>query len=177
MPFGINNDEGKKRIDRGSESEGKRRCSSTERPWTPSELALLRRYLALEDADFWFPLTLDEKWIKDHPRLPMLHMVMDADLSRFKTIVLERPSQLWTGSVGSSWKGFCKCAGFSWAADWESHLEVQGADSKGNKITWINFHPNPSSCPMDVLNYIQPPCLYALAPQTWLHRVFERRIK
>jgi hypothetical protein len=35
---------------------------------------------------------------------------------------------------------------------------VQGADSKGNKITWINFHPDPSSCPLNVLSYVQPPC-------------------
>ena len=44
---------------------------------------------------------------RNHFRLPMLHMVMDADLSQFKTIVLERPGQLWAGSSGSSWKNFC----------------------------------------------------------------------
>jgi hypothetical protein len=87
----------------------------------------------------------------------MLHMVMDADLSRFKTIVLERPGQLWAGSSGARWKDFCHYVGFSWAADWQSHLEVQGADSKGYKITWINFHPNPTSCPLDILSYVQPP--------------------
>ena len=43
------------------------------------------------------------------------------------------------------------------SADWQSHLEVQGADSKGYKITWINFHPNPTSCPLNVLSYVQPP--------------------
>ena len=43
------------------------------------------------------------------------------------------------------------------SADWQSHLEVQGADSKGYKITWINFHPNPASCPLDILSYVQPP--------------------
>jgi len=77
----------------------------------------------------------------------MLHMVMDADLSQFKTIVLERPSQLWAGSSSLSWMDFCKSVGFSWAADWLSHFVVQGADSEVNKITWINFHPKLSSCP------------------------------
>jgi hypothetical protein len=81
----------------------------------------------------------------------MLHMVMDADLSRFKTIVLERPGQHWAGSIGARWKDFCHYVGFSWAADWQSHLEVQGADSKGHSITWLNFHPNPTSCPLDIL--------------------------
>ena len=112
--------------------------------------------MALEGADFWFPLTLDENWIKDHLHLPMLHMVMDADLSRFKTIVTERPGQLWVGS-GTTWSSFCQCVGFSWRADWQSHLVVQGTDSNSNKITWINFHPTPSSCPLNVLNYVQPP--------------------
>jgi len=36
----------------------------------------------------------------------MLHMVMDAGLSRFKTIVLERSGQLWAGSSGARWKDF-----------------------------------------------------------------------
>ena len=96
MPFWINNTEVQKRKDRGSESEGKRRRSSlVSMPWTPPQLAIVERFKALEGADFWFPLTLDENWIKDHLHLPTLHMVMDADLSRFKTIVLERPGQLW----------------------------------------------------------------------------------
>jgi hypothetical protein len=96
MPFVRCNTDVQKRKDRGSESEGNRKRSSlASMPWTPSQLAISGRYLALEGADFWFPLTLDENWIKDHLRLPMLHMVMDADLSRFKTIVLERPGQLW----------------------------------------------------------------------------------
>jgi len=82
---------------------------------------------------------------------------MDADLSRFRTIVLERPGQLWVASKGSNWRDFCRCVGFSWAADWESHFKVQGTDSKGNSITWINFHPKPSSCPKDVLSHVQPP--------------------
>jgi hypothetical protein len=87
----------------------------------------------------------------------MLHVVMDVDLSRFKTIVSERPGQLWAGSSGGRWKDFCYCVGFTWRADWQSHFVVQGADSKGNKITWINFHPDPSSCPLNVLSYVQPP--------------------
>ena len=157
MPFGRNNTDGQKRKDRGSDSEGKRKRSSlASLPWTPSQQAILGRYLALEGADFWFPLTLDENWIKDHLHLPMLHMVMDADLSRFKTIVTERPGQLWVGS-GTTWSSFCQCVGFSWRADWQSHLVVQGTDSNSNKITWINFHPTPSSCPLNVLNYVQPP--------------------
>ena len=100
MPFGRNNTDGQKRKDRGSDSEGKRKRSSlASLPWTPSQQAILGRYLALEGADFWFPLTLDENWIKDHLHLPMLHMVMDADLNRFKTIVSERPGQLWVGTM------------------------------------------------------------------------------
>ena len=158
MPFDSNNTDGQKREDRGSESEGKRRRSSLEsKPWTPSQLALLRRYLVLEGANFWLPLTLDENWIVDHIHVPMLHMVMDADLSRFKTIVLERPGQLWAAR-GATWKSVCQCIGFSWAADWQSHFVVQGVDSKGRSITWINFHPNPTSCPLNVLSYVQPPC-------------------
>jgi len=157
MPFDKNNTDVQKRTDRGSDSKGKRRSSSLERkPWTPPQLALKLRFLALEGANFWFPLILELEWIKRHPRLPMLHMVMDADLSRFKTIVLERPSQLWASS-GASWKDFCRCIGFSWAADWQSHFVVQGTDSKFNKITWINFHPNPTSCPLNVLSHVQPP--------------------
>jgi len=153
MPFGRNNTEVQKRKDRGSESEGKRRRSSlVSMPWTPPQLAVVGRFKALEGADFWFPLTLDENWIKDHLRLPMLHMVMDADLNRFKTIVSERPGQLWVGS-GTTWSGFCQYVGFSWRADCQSHLVVQGTDSNFNKITWMNFHPNPSSCPLDVLNH------------------------
>ena len=152
MPFGRKNTEGQKRKDRGSDSEGMRKRSSlASMPWTPSQQAILGRYLALEGADFWFPLTLDENWIKDHLHLPMLHMVMDADLSRFKTIVLERPGQLWASNK-TKWSGFCQHVGFSWRADCQSHLVVQGADSKGNKITWINFHPTPSSCPLNVLS-------------------------
>jgi len=158
MPFERNNTEVQKRKDRSIESVGKRRRSSLEsKPWTPSQLALKQRYLALEGAEFWFPLTLDEKWIGDHSHLPMLHIFMDTDLSRFKTVVLEPPGQLWAGSCGKRWKDFCRCVGFSWMADWQSHLVVQGADSKGKKITWINFHPNPSSCPLNVLRYAQPP--------------------
>jgi len=88
--------------------------------------------------------------------LPMLHMVMDAGLSRFKTIVLERPGQLWVSNK-TKWSDFCQNVGFSWRADCQSHLVVQGADSKGNKITWINFHPDPSSCPLNVLSDVQPP--------------------
>ena len=157
MPFGRKNTEGQKRKDRGSDSEGMRKRSSlASMPWTPSQQAILGRYLALEGADFWFPLTLDENWIKDHLHLPMLHMVMDADLSRFKTIVLERPGQLWASNK-TKWSGFCQHVGFSWRADCQSHLVVQGADSKVNKITWINFHPDPSSCPLNVLSYVQPP--------------------
>ena len=82
---------------------------------------------------------------------------MDADLSRFKTIVLKRPGQLWAGSSGVRWKDFFLYVWFSWAADWRSHFVVQGTDSNFNKITWINFHPNPSSCPLNVLGYVQPP--------------------
>jgi hypothetical protein len=33
---------------------------------------------------------------------------------------------------------------------------VQGTHSNFNKITWINFHPNPSSCPLNVLDSVQP---------------------
>ena len=143
MPFKMNNTDGELREDRGNDSKGKRRRSSHEsESWTQPQLAILRRYLALEGVDYWFPLTQDEIWIKGNFRLAMLHMVMDADLSRFKTIVLERPSQLWASS-GASWKDFCRCIGFSWAADWQSHFVVQGTDSKFNKIIWINFHPNP----------------------------------
>jgi len=157
MPFDKDNIEVRNRTDRDSKSVGKRKSSSLEgKRWTLPQLALKRRYLALEGVDFWFPLTQDEKWIKGHLRLAMLHMIMGADLSRFKTIVSERPGQLWTG-IGSSWRDVCSCIGFSWAADWQSHLVVQGTDSKGNKITWINFHPKPSRCPRDVLNEVQPP--------------------
>ena len=141
MPFKRNNTDGQRRKDRGSESEGKRRRSSHEnKPWTPSELALLGRFKALEGANFWFPLTLDENWIKDHFRLPMLHVIMDVDLSRFKTIVLGRPGQLWAGSSGGGrWKDFCSCVGFTWRVDWQSYFVVQGADSNIHKITWIYF--------------------------------------
>ena len=155
MPFGRNNTEVQKRKDRGSDSEGMRKRSSLASvPWTRPQLAILERFKALEGADFWFPH--NENWIKDHLHLPMLHMVMDADLSRFKTIVLERPGQLWASNK-TKWSGFCQHVGFSWRADCQSHLVVQGADSKGNKITWINFHPDPSSCPLNVLSYVQPP--------------------
>jgi hypothetical protein len=74
-------------------------------------------FLGLEGANFWFPLTLDRSWIVEHVHVPMLHMVMDADMSRFKTIVLERPGELWAGSSGARWKDFCHYVGFSWAAD------------------------------------------------------------
>ena len=159
MPFKRNNTDVQRRKDRGSESEGKRRrCSHENKPWTPSELALLGRFKALEGANFWFPLTLDENWTKDHFRLPMLHVIMDVDLSRFKTIVLGRPGQLWAGSSGGGrWKDFCSCVGFTWRVDWQSYFVVQGADSNIHKITWINFHPNPTSCPLNVLSYVQPP--------------------
>ena len=158
MPFKMNNTDGELREDRGSDSKGKRRSSSLERkPWTPPQLALKLRFLALEGANFWSPLILDKDWIEDHLGLAKLHVVMDVDLSRFITIVSERPGQLWAGSSGARWKDFCQCVGFSWAADWEIHLEVRGADSKGNKITWINFHPNPTSCPLNVLSHVQPP--------------------
>jgi hypothetical protein len=142
MPFERNNTDVQTREDRSSKSEGKRRRSTLESmPWAPSQLAL---FLALEGArNFGSPLTLEENLILDHFRLPMLHMVMAADLSRFNTIVLERPGQLWAGSSGTRWKDFCHYVGFSWAADWQSHFVVQGTDSKFNKITWINFHPNP----------------------------------
>jgi len=87
MPFERSNTDVQKRKDRGSESEGKRRRSSLEsKPWTPSQLALLRRYLVLEGANFWFPLTLDENWIVDHIHVPMLHMVRGtkpAELSHY----------------------------------------------------------------------------------------------
>ena len=152
MPFERSNTDGQKRKDRDNESEGKAKRSSLEnKPLTSPQLAILRRFLGLEGANFWFPLTLDKPWIVEHVHVPMLHMVMDADLSRFKTIVLERPGQHWAGSIGARWKDFCHYVGFSWAADWQSHLEVQGADSKGHSITWLNFHPNPTSCPLDIL--------------------------
>jgi hypothetical protein len=118
----------------------------------------------------------DDNWIKDHLRLPMVHMVMDADLSRFKTIVTEHPGQTCVSS-GARWKDFCHYFGFSWAADWQSHFVVHGTDSNSNKITWINFHPNPSSCPLNVLKYAATFALYALAPHSWLHRVFHRQIE
>jgi len=74
MPFERNDTDIQKRNDRGSESEGKRRRSSLEsKPWRPSELALLRPYLLLEGANFWFPVIQNENWIVDHLRLPMLH--------------------------------------------------------------------------------------------------------
>jgi hypothetical protein len=135
MPFERSNTDVQKRKDRGSESEGKRRRSSLEsKPWTPSQLALLGRYLVLEGADFWFPFTLDENWIVDHFHLPMLHMVMDVDLSRFKTIVLERPGQLWAGSSGARWKDFCHYVGFSWAGDWQSHFCFKAPTPNSTKL-------------------------------------------
>ena len=95
MPFERSNTDVQKRKDRDNESEGKANCSSLEnKPWTSPQLAVLRRFLGLEGANFWFPLTLDKSWIVDHVHVPMLHMVMDADLSWFKTIVFERPGQL-----------------------------------------------------------------------------------
>ena len=89
MPFERSNTDGqKKRKDRDNESEEKAKRSSFEnKPWTPPQLAVLRRFLGLEGAIFLFPLTLDKSWIVEHVHVPMLHMVMDADLSRFKTIV------------------------------------------------------------------------------------------
>jgi hypothetical protein len=53
MPFERNNTDAQKRKDRGSESEGKRRRSSSlvSMPWSPSQLALLGHYLVLEGAD------------------------------------------------------------------------------------------------------------------------------
>ena len=156
MPFKMNNTDGELREDRGSDSKGKRKSSSLEgKRWTQPQLALKLRFLALEGANFWFPLILDKDWIEDHLGLAKLHVVMDVDLSRFITIVSERPSQLWASS-GASWKDVCQCVGFSWAADWQSHFVVQGTDSKFNKITWINFHPNPTSCPLNVLSHVQP---------------------
>ena len=126
MPFKRNTTDGQMRTDRGSDSAGKRKKSSlSSMPWTPSQLALKLRFLALEGANFWFPLSLDENWIKGHFPLPMLHVVMDVDLSRFKTIVSERPGQLWAGSSGGRWKDFCYCVGFTWRADWQSHFVVQ----------------------------------------------------
>jgi len=56
MPFEINKTYGQKREDRGSELEGKRRCSSLEsKPWKPPQQVLLGRYLVLEGAKFWVP--------------------------------------------------------------------------------------------------------------------------
>lgn len=156
MPFERSNTDNQKRKDRDSESEGKRRRSSLENnAWTPSQSAVLRRFLGLEKANCWFPLTLDKSWIEDHMHVPTLHMVMDVDLSRFKTIVLEFPGQLWTGN-GTTWKNVCQYIGFSWAAECQSHLVVQGADSKGHSITWINCYRNHICCPLDVLNSLQP---------------------
>ena len=153
MPFQRNNTEGQKRKDRSSESEGQRKRSSLES--VPSQLAISRRFKALVGANFWFPPTLDGNWIKDHFELPMLHVVMDADLSRFKTIVSERLGQFWACSSGERWRDFCYCLGFSWRADWQSHFVAQGTDSNGDKI---NFHPNPSSCPLNVLSHVQLLC-------------------
>ena len=59
MPFESSNTDGQKRKDRDSESEGKAKSSSLEKkPWTPPQLAVLRRFLGLEGANFRFPLTL-----------------------------------------------------------------------------------------------------------------------
>jgi hypothetical protein len=93
MLFERNNTDVQKRKDRGSESEGKRRHSSLEsKPWTPSGVALLDLlnpggYELLVPS--YSERELDRRSLSfaDAART---HMVMDADLSRFKTIVLKR---------------------------------------------------------------------------------------
>ena len=132
-----------------------KRSSLENNPWTPPQLAVKNRILGLEDANCWFPLTLAKPWFEGHPNVPALHMVIDADLSRFKTIVLERPGQLWA-SRGAGWKDVCRSIGFSWASDWQSHLVVQGVDTNGHHLTWINCHPDPTGCPLNVLDTPQP---------------------
>jgi len=84
----------------------------------------------------------------------MLYIVMDADLSRFKTIVLVRPGLLWACSSGAKLKDFAITLGFlGWLTGRVTlrYDKVQGADSKCYKITWINFNAYPTSCPLNVL--------------------------
>ena len=50
---------------------------------------LFGRFLGLEEANCWFPCTLARPWFEVHPNVPALHMVVDADLSLFETIVFE----------------------------------------------------------------------------------------
>ena len=93
MPFERNNNDAQKRKDRDSKAEGKRRRGSLEKkPLMPPQLVVL--IWGLEGANCWFPLTLNKSRIEDHVHVPMLQMAIDADMSRFKTIVLERPSEL-----------------------------------------------------------------------------------
>ena len=151
--------------DDGKQKKGAAKRSSLEnKPWTPPQVAVKNRILGLEDANCWFPLTLAKPWFEGHPNVPALHMVIDADLSRFETIVLERPGQLWACN-STRWRDVCRSIGFSWVHDWQRHLVVQGADTDGHNITWINCHPNPTGCPFDVLD----------APQPGLHCMLWRR--
>ena len=140
----------------GKPKQGARKRSSLEnKPWTSPQLAVKKRFLGLEEANCWFPCTLARPWFEVHPNVPALHMVMDADLSLFETIVLERPGQL-LASRGASWKDVCRSIGFSWASTWQRHVVAQHNGINGQHLTWINCHPNPTGCPLDVLDTPQP---------------------
>ena len=81
MPFERNNTDAQKRKDRDSKLEGKRRSTSLEKKAIDATSASsIETLWGLEGANCWFPLILNKSWIEDHVHVPMLQMVIDADI-------------------------------------------------------------------------------------------------
>ena len=98
--------------------ERKRESSLVNVPWTPAALAIKERWRALwgseEDPEVfsgWVALTVDEKFIKDHPFVPVPHFILGVPLPRFKAIVKQRPGQPWA-THGTKWGAVFKHLGF-----------------------------------------------------------------
>lgn len=164
MPFKQgNSDNAKRKMGQGSEQKGTRKRSSLECvKWTPSQLAVARRLKELEKINCWIPWTLDRKWLRDHPNVITANMLIGVDLARFEAVVLQRPGQLWADKT-RNWTSVFKAIGFSWAnVDFGSHFKYHGADSLGNKIPWINCHPTPTRCPLEVLNTATQPGVHCM---------------
>jgi hypothetical protein len=148
MVFAVGNNEGSKRKYGLQEQGGEKRNSLDSTPWTSAQLAVKDRVLGLEEFDGWIALTTNESWIAAHINAPTLPKLIDARPSRFENIVKQRLGQLWGGTC-YSWKSVMQTYGFSWASspDWASHFVIQGSDTDGNRIYWVNLHPNPTGCP------------------------------
>lgn len=118
--------------------------SSSERPiddalMRSKVIELTTKLQALAKFDFWLALSIARS---DENKIPSLLVPLGYDPQEFEAIVL----------FGKIWPGYGRCMRVKWTSFFQTTFGMTATIRPHNGIVCVNFHPQPTGCPKDVIN-------------------------